>query len=390
MSTRKRLAWPGWARDKHEGRRRTLANPGTMEAVSAMTAAAASSPLSFPCGEGPGLGKASLVTPGVMWLRIPLPTGSQVVNAWAVRDGAGWAIFDTGMHAEAAVEAWRALCAPDGPLGGPPTRVFCTHLHADHIGMAGWLCREYGVELWMTRAEYQQARILFADSDRETPQEVLDFYRHAGWGDEARTHYRPLGRFTAPLPEGYRRLQDGQRIRLGDHMWHVLTGNGHSPEHACFHCPELALLISGDQVLPKVSSNVSVTHMEPHADPLQDWLTSIGKLRARIPDDVLVLPAHNEPFRGLHHRLDRLTEKRHCALASLRTCLSEAPRRAIDTFEALFGRAEMGAPFKTQLAIGEGLAYLNYLVERGEAFITQDGNGVLWYSRTAAAHSSLE
>ncbi|WP_439955514.1 hypothetical protein, partial [Klebsiella pneumoniae] len=65
-------------------------------------------------------------------------------------------------------------------------------------------------------------------------------------------------------------------------------------------------LISGDQVLPKISSNVSVFPTEPDGDPLTDWLNSLAKVKREVPDDVLVLPAHNEPFRGLHARLDHL------------------------------------------------------------------------------------
>lgn len=336
-------------------------------------------PLQFPCGPAPQPGQAHEVVPGVLWLRIPLPTSSMGINAWAVRDGEGWAVVDTGMHSEPAERIWRAACAADGVLGGPPTRVFGTHLHADHIGMAGWLCRAYGCTLWMTRTEYLQARVLIADKDRPLAPEVLDFYRRAGWDEETLAQYRLLGRHTTPLPESYRRMQDGQRIRIGQHAWKVVTGNGHSPEHACLHCEELGVLISGDQVLPAISSNVSVSPAEPHADPMGEWLASIDKLRQAVPDDVLVLPAHGEPFRGLHHRLDRLAEKRHRAFARLRPCLAAAPRRAVDTLEALFGRTRFPDVFTLQLATGEAIAYLNHLIERGEAQATLDAHGRCWY-----------
>jgi glyoxylase-like metal-dependent hydrolase (beta-lactamase superfamily II) len=266
----------------------------------------------------------------MLWL--PLPAALAHINVWAVRDGAGWALFDSGMHTAQAQQVWRALTAPAGPLGGlPPTRVFATHMHPDHVGIAGWLQREFDCELWMTREEYLHCRLLVADTGREAPAAATRFYRRAGWDADAIAQYRHrFGRFgemVAPLPESFRRVREGQRIPVQDHAWRVIVGNGHSPEHACFHCADRGLLISGGQVLPLISSNVSVFPTEPDADPLEDWLQSIAKLRREVPDDVLVLPAHDDPFRGLHARLDRLARKRAAGLQDLRALLGRAPRR---------------------------------------------------------------
>jgi glyoxylase-like metal-dependent hydrolase (beta-lactamase superfamily II) len=224
-------------------------------------------------------------------------------------------------------------------------------MHPDHVGMAGWLTRESGCELWMTFGEYMNCRVLVADCGREAPPEGVDFYRRAGWDataiDNYRTRFGGYGRYIAELPQSYRRLRDGDSIRIGQHDWQVVVGAGHSPEHACFHCPDLKLLISGDQVLPRISSNVSVFPTEPAADPLELWLDSLEKLKRLVPDDVLVLPAHNEPFQPLHARLDSLD--------------------AIDD-EVL------------AMATGECLANLNYLMRRGLASVTDDEHGVAWYS----------
>jgi glyoxylase-like metal-dependent hydrolase (beta-lactamase superfamily II) len=340
--------------------------------------------LRYPCGEAPPEGQAREVAPGVLWLRIPLPTSLVHVNAWAVRDGDGWAVFDTGMHTEAAVAIWEALLSPSGPLGGAPvTRVICTHLHADHVGMAGWLTRRFGCGLWMTRTEFLQCRLLAAQAARPIPEDELAFYRRAGWDEEAVRHYRPLGRNMAGLPESYRRVQDGEAVRIGEDVWRVVVGSGHSPEHACFHCAGLGLLISGDQVLPLVSSNVSVGPAEPEADPLCDWLASIEKIRREVPDDVLVLPAHDDPFRGLHARLDRLAQKRGQALDRMRACLASSPRRVVDTFGALFGRDAFADAFVRTLATGEAVACVNHLMARGEARMHEDAQGIAWYEATA-------
>jgi glyoxylase-like metal-dependent hydrolase (beta-lactamase superfamily II) len=342
----------------------------------------------FPCEAGPAAGQAAPLgarAPDIRWLRLPLPSRTATVNAWAVRDGAGFAVFDTGMDTEPARLAWQNFTAAAGPLGGPPTRVFATHHHADHVGLAGWLVQAHGCELWMTRSEYLQARLFGFEKDLPPAPELLQLYRSAGWPEAWLTGVRSMGRNVAPLPARHRRLHDGQRLRIGDHDWQVVVGSGHSPEHACFHCPALGLLIAGDQVLPDTSSNVSVWAIEPQADPLADWLDSIERLRARIGDDVLVLPAHGEAFSGLHARLDSLARKRHRALAALAGRLAQGPCRALDCFSVLFGRADFDEPFVRQLATGEALAYLNHLIARGRAWRSEAADGTAWYHAQRAA-----
>ncbi|MGH8810139.1 MAG: MBL fold metallo-hydrolase, partial [Noviherbaspirillum sp.] len=287
-----------------------------------------------------------------------------------------------GLRTEETTEAWGRLFA--GPLDGrAATRVLVTHMHPDHIGMAGWLTRKFDCPLWMTRLEYLTCRVLVADTGREAPADGIAFYRRAGWSADAIERYRArfgnFGKMIYTLPDSYRRLQDGDIFTIGGHPWRVLVGTGHSPEHACLYCPDLKLLISGDQVLPRISSNVSVHPTEPDADPLADWLASIEKLKRTVPNDVLVLPAHNEPFLGLHERLDHLAGSQMRALDRLRESLQE-PKRVVDVFGALFARPVMSAD-STQfgLATGESLAHLNHLVHRGEATMRFDDEGVAWF-----------
>ena len=335
--------------------------------------------LSHPCGAAPAPGEAVEVAPGVRWLRMPLPIILDHINVWALEDGPGWTVVDTGVKVPAIVEAWEQAFA--GPLQGrPATRVICTHLHPDHVGMAGWLTRRFDVRLWMTRLEYLACRVLVADTGREAPEDGVRFYRAAGWDEEALEQYRArfggFGRAVHALPDSYRRMSDGDVIDVGGRGWRVVVGNGHSPEHACLHQPELKVLIAGDQVLPKISSNVSVFPTEPDADPLSDWLSSLAKLKREIPDDVLVLPAHGEPFRGLHARLDALAAGHEVSLQRLETRLSE-PKRAVDVFGTLFGRPI--GPSLLGMATGESLAHLRCLETRGRAVRETDPAGVWWW-----------
>ncbi len=308
--------------------------------------------------------------PGVLWLRMPLPYALAHINLYALRDGDGWAIVDTGVQTPPSLAAWRKLLGTGGALADAPlTRVLATHMHPDHIGMAGWLTRRFNIRLWMTRLEYLTCRTLVADTGREAPEDAIRFYEQAGWPAEALDTYRArfggYGKQIYALPDSYRRMVDGERIRIGEHVWRVVIGRGHSPEHACLVCEDLGLLISGDQVLPRISSNVSVFPTEPDADPLGDWLRSISRLRHELGDDLLVLPAHGEPFRGLHARLDRLASGHARGLERLRRTLAE-PRRVIETFGALFARPIDIASENLSLATGESLAHLNHLLGLGE------------------------
>jgi len=343
--------------------------------------------LSYPLGQGPALGGAVEIAPGVLWMRMPLGGSLAWINVWALRDGDGWTVVDTGMQGPATTEAWRATLA--GPLGSRPVkRVIVTHMHPDHIGMAGFLTRKFGCRLWITRLEYLMCRLLAADTGREPPPEAVAFYRAAGWGEAAIdsyvTRFGGFGKSLHALPDSFRRIEDGETIDVGGRAWRVITGGGHSPEHACLHCAELGLFISGDQVLPRITSNVSVFPTEPDGDPLGDWLRSQDKIRRAIPADVLVLPAHNEPFIGLHARATELIDFHEQALERLELRLAE-PRRAIDVFGELFKRRIDDNVLG--MATGESLAHLNWLARRGRAQRERGADGVDWYCAATPAQA---
>jgi glyoxylase-like metal-dependent hydrolase (beta-lactamase superfamily II) len=340
------------------------------------------SALDYPFPAPPDRGAFMEVAPGVYWMRMPLPFRLDHINVWAIDDGEGWAFVDTGMRTDDTAAAWRALFAA-APDARPVTRVFVTHLHPDHVGMAGWLARKFACRLWMTRLEYLNCRVAVSDTGREAPGDGVAFYRRAGWSEAAIESYRArfgnFGKNIHPLPDSYRRIQDGEEIVMGGHAWRVVTGSGHSPEHACLHCPALKVFISGDQVLPRISSNVSVHAMEPDANPMAEWYASLDKLQREVPDDVLVLPSHNECFRGLHARLAQLRRGQDRSMERLRRTLHE-PRRAIDVFGALFARAISESDVALLgMATGESIACLNYLVHRGEATRELRDDGAMWY-----------
>jgi glyoxylase-like metal-dependent hydrolase (beta-lactamase superfamily II) len=353
-----------------------------MDTSLASAAAPARPSLRYPFEAPPARGDTLEVAPGVLWIRMPLPFRLDHINLWALADGDGWTVVDTGVRNEESIATWRSLFNRT-PERGPISRVIVTHMHPDHVGMAGWLTRKFDCRLWMTRLEYLNCRALVADTGREAPADALAFYRRAGWSEVAtesyKTRFGDFGKLIYALPDSYRRIHDGEVLRIGQHDWRVIVGSGHCAEHACLYCEELKLLISGDQVLPRISSNVSVYPMEPDANPMAEWLGSLDKIEREVPDDVLVLPAHNDCFRGLHARIAHLRQGQHTAFERLRRRLQE-PRRAVDVFGALFGREidETSVPL-LGMATGESLACLNYLVGCGEARCDRDADGVAWY-----------
>ncbi len=337
--------------------------------------------LTYPLGRRvPAPGELIEIAPGVGWARLPVPGSLNHINVWAVDDGEGVALVDTGLNIAPAREGWDALFA--GPLAGRAvTRIICTHMHPDHVGLAGWLTERFDVQLWMTRGEWLYARMLSLDA-RDAPPPVAERYRRAaGWSEEriAAGAVKPWNFFASavsPIPLAHVRMADGDNLSIGGRTWRVVTGTGHSPEHACLIDEASKVMIAGDQVLPRITSNVSLPLSEPMSDPLGDWLASIAKLKT-LPADLLVLPAHGEPFTGLHTRLDALAAGHGGRLNALHRHLAE-PRRAVDCFSTLFGRAIDDSVYG--LATGEALAHLRRLEVEGRA-VRQERDGIWWFAQ---------
>ncbi len=335
--------------------------------------------LTYPLGRAaPEPGTLLSLADGIGWTRSPVPGSLNHINLWLLDDGDGLALVDSGLDIAPAREAWEALFA--GPLAGRAvSRILVTHFHPDHLGLAGWLARRFDRRLWMTRGEWLFARMLTADVRDAPPPEALAYWRAAGWSEPriAAEAEKGWGRFAAvvsDVPVSFVRMQDGDIIRIGKRDWRVVIGSGHSPEHACLVDDDGKLMIAGDQVLPRITSNVSLNLSEPEADPLGEWLASIARLR-ELPDDLLVLPSHGEPFTGLHARLDALAEGHRGRLDALHEHLAE-PRRAVDCFTILFGR--MIEDGSMGLATGEALAHLRRLEVEGKA-MRDVRDGVHWY-----------
>lgn len=327
----------------------------------------------------PQIGEAIEILPGLKWLRLPLPFLLGHINVWLLRDGQNWAIVDTGLYTQATREVWTQVFG-EVLNSEPVSKVVVTHMHPDHVGCAGWLCEQFKVELFMARDEYLLCRVLLSDDGAPAPTESQRFYHGAGFTQEQMSLYVQMfgsfGKVVHSLPKSFHRLHYKRPVSIGDFEWQVITGWGHSPEHACLFNAEQNVLISGDQILPTISPNVSVYPTEPTANPLNGWFESLRRMKHRLPGDVLVLPAHGKPFRGVQGRLDALIEEHEQGLEKLHDLCDEW-KRAVDVFPALF-KSEITDQNRI-MATGEAIAHLNYLIYNREMIFEKDKNDVLWY-----------
>ena len=331
--------------------------------------------LTHPWSDPPAGGPSTAIAPGIRWIRMPLPFALNHINLWLLDDERGVTVVDTGVGLPPTRDLWEALFA--GELAERPTvRVLVTHFHPDHIGNADWLARRFGVEVWCPQAEWLMCQLAWQGMGGNDSEKRLDHNRcHGVPADQVEVfrergnHYRQLVPSAVPA---FRAVREGDVLTIGGRRWHAFTVLGHAPEHACLFCPDANVLISGDQVLPKITTNVSVWPDQPRGNPLRLYLDSLARFRP-LPEDALVLPSHGLPFRGLYRRLDHLRHHHDERLAETLDALAE-PLTAFDLVPVLFRRKldthQLG------FAIGEALAHLHYVEAEGQAARSIGADGV--------------
>lgn len=320
----------------------------------------------FPHPEPPPPGGTIEVAPGILWARLPLPFHLDHINIYFVADGGGWALIDTGLGDKAMAANWQPFLDTllrDRPL----TRIVATHFHPDHVGAAGFLLERFKVPLYMSATEYLQSRNLHLDPGALDAAHYRAFYLEHGLDAEATEQVVTMGheylRLVSALSPVYHRLVAGDELRLGRRDFEVLTGGGHSPEQIMFYERSGKVFLAADQVLAKISPNVSVTAVDPEGNPLGHYLRSLAALKRDIADDVLVLPGHNLPFYGLHRRIDELTEHHHARCDLILAACRAEPRSAAELIPFVFHR-ELD-PHQTGFAFSEVLAHVNYMLRQG-------------------------
>ena len=342
--------------------------------------------LNYPQGDTlPAIGTTLEVAPGVRWLRMLLPFQLDHINLWLLRDeldGAqGWTIVDCGIANDATRAAWETIFA-DELQGLPVLRLIVTHMHPDHMGLAHWLTERWGVRLWISATDYNTAKLASSSTTGFGGEATALFMASHGLTDlesqtkiKARTNY--YADMVPKIPASYRRLLAGDSLRIGGRDWVCHVGYGHAPEHMSLHCAEINTLISGDMVLPRISTNVSVHEIEPEANPLLQYLDSIKRMKT-LPEHTLVLPSHGRPFTGLHTRVDQLVAHHDERFADVIKACGEAPQHAAGLLMLLF-RRKLDL-HQTTFAMGESVAHLHALWLAGRLRRRLDADGIYRFS----------
>jgi glyoxylase-like metal-dependent hydrolase (beta-lactamase superfamily II) len=337
--------------------------------------------LVYPYSDHPKPGTTREVAPGVQWLTMPMGGSLTHINLYLLDDGDGWYVVDTGLGNQETEALWHQLFT--GDMGGKPVKgIICTHMHPDHIGQAGMISEHFKCPLLMTRAEYYQARAFHSSGpgSNHSSWQGQVFFERAGMPRDYLGQMKQMWEsrskggdgFGMPsLPMGYQRLVDGDELRIGNRAWDVVVGSGHSPEHACLHSKALDIMISGDQILPIITSNVSVHPTEPEANPLKDWMESHDKFM-KTPGETLVLPAHNLPFYGVRERLRQLINHHEDRMLAIEEHC-KTPALARDLLPVLFKRKL--DPRQMMMALGEAIAHLHLLMHRNRIARTLGEDG---------------
>lgn len=344
------------------------------------------SELNYPLGDKlPAPGEVLDVLPGVRWLRMGLPFALDHINLWLLRDEfegrQGWAVVDCGICSDASKALWEQVFARH-LAGLPVLRVFVTHFHPDHMGLAAWLTERWQCRLWMSACDFNLARIASASTVGMGGEAAATFFASHGLTDpEAQAKIRGRASYypsmVPAVPPAYRRLMNGQTVQIGPHRWRCIAGYGHAPEHISLYCEDLGALISGDMVLPRISTNVSVVDVEPEADPLALYLASIRQMMD-LPAATLVLPSHGKPFTGLHARAEQLAEHHAERLAEVESACAAKPCHAAELLPMMFKRAL--DLHQTTFAMGEAVAHLNALWLSGRLKRERCADGVFRFS----------
>lgn len=320
------------------------------------------SPIEYPFADLPNLGHTISVADGVAWLRMPLPLALDHINLWLLDDEDGYAAVDTGFASEQVMAAWDQVLGGDG-AARPLKRSIVTHCHPDHLGLAGWLEKKYSAPMWMTQGDYTVANLVNAQVAGFAVPAMLNFFKRHGLDAVRVAALAKRGnaykRGVPEIPASYRRIFDRQVIRIGNHDWRVIVGYGHSAEHASLYCADLNVLIAGDMLLPKISTNVPVLSANPDDDPLQWFLDGTAAFRD-LPGDTLVLPSHGRPFRGIHERVDQL-HAHHSERCALLMAACTTSKHAAELIPVLFER-DISDPHQVMFAMGEAIAHLNHLM----------------------------
>jgi glyoxylase-like metal-dependent hydrolase (beta-lactamase superfamily II) len=301
------------------------------------------------------------VAPGVRRIALPLPLALRSVNVYLIEGDGGWSIVDSGMHTPEAEAELRSGLVAAGIAMAELRTAFITHLHPDHLGMAGTL-RDAGAKLLMHGPEIARAHEVWAADHRQINATYELFERHGMPRDVdegMRAGWVAMGERVDPF-EPIHPVANGEVLDLGGRALTVIWTPGHTDHHAVLFEESSGTLISGDHVLPRITSNVGV-YPGGRPDPLGDFLGALEQMKTL--NVKRVLPAHGEPFDDCAGRVDEILAHHVTRLDQTLNGVGGGGRNAYEICRILF--PVLRSPHEERFALAETLAHLVYLELRG-------------------------
>ncbi len=317
-------------------------------------------------------GAAEEVAQEVYRIELPLPWELETVNVYAIRLEDGYALLDTGVGTQECFEALGASLEGLGIAWSDIRLVLITHTHPDHSGLAARVLDATGAKLWMHAAEREQLRI-YADAGRHE-QWQAGALELAGVPEPLRQRMRKVFegmRVSFARLEPERELRGGETIPARMGQLETVWTPGHSPGHVCLYQRESGVLFSGDQVLERITPNVS---WQPDHDALGSYLGSLRMLEGL--EVRRVLPSHGPPFAGHRERVGETLRHHEERCRQIRGHIAQAEMTAHEVAAKLWTR-KMGA-LNHYFAAMESLAHLDHMERRGQVRSRQDGGALVW------------
>ncbi len=348
-------------------------------AIAKSTTAPAADGLRYPNETPPKPDEAIEVAPGIVWVRLALPFRLNHVNIYLIADSDGWTMIDTGIGNDATIAAWTALF--EGPLKNfKITRLIVTHAHPDHVGLAGWIVERFGCPLYMSQVEYLQSAYHQHRGSEERRLAQRLFFRRHGMNEDITEALLGRGqdylKRVSVLPAVYHRLSNGDVISIGARKFKIITGGGHALDQVMLYCEADSIFLSADQVLSKISPNVSVWAVEPEANSLGEYLRSLASLGGILKDDVLVLPGHGIPFYGVKTRIKQLADHHEERCQIIADACADAAKTSAELVPIVFHKHVLDA-HQTGFAAGELIAHVNYMLAHGRLKAIEQPDGIL-------------